>query len=566
MEQQDRQEIYRLMTMVPHRNITTAVQGFRASGLRDPDFTARLAAYLNDPVSGQKIRDIQEAGVVHLLQADARQFPDYREAGLATLLGEDVYPASKMPGLPPHRILRVLDYLRSPWELCVPQGDDGVVVTRYATAKRARRAQVRVLHRLQAKRARELESGDHAGLHVEDLMEDDMIIRREQAHNQVARLARRALGDWLGFLEGDQRRADGVVLFDRRVLGDIWTHYHLSSHDFPMMHSFLFGSPPADTRCARVREIAVMDDPVAQAKAIAQYNIPMTVATGLVHEWTMPVKIAVVSNLTPQQALNWAKIIEEWGLLENEQIRNLVEGRIAQATASRATTQHRRSAQTADAGIMQAKKKARKRAVAKARQAAPIERPLLVLCDRSGSMDQAIEVLRELIAHIAPLVVAPIWIVAFNTRGIVLDLPADLTDEDAVEQMLARIRATGGTSIGAGLRVGLQAAEHDGVWPQEVLIITDTGDNTRPFLVDVAQSIYQDHPLDMPHFTFLELPGEKRSVLADMRRVGFDIDVFNMGHATRDYAVFDQVAALISGPAGQTVIQQIMEYDLPVIA
>ena len=82
----------------------------------------------------------------------------------------------------------------------------------------------------------------------------------------------------------------------------------------------------------------------------------------------------------------------------------------------------------------------------------------------------------------------------------------------------------------------------------------------------MSKSIYQHHPLDMPHFTFLELPEEKRSVLTDMRRVCFYIDDFTMGRATRDYAVFDQVAALISGPSGQTVIQQIMEYDLPVIA
>lgn len=109
-----RQALYQQFMSVPHRDYNDMVVALRGAMASDPDFISRACVYLLS--GGTAIRDQQDVAVIALLQANP-DFHEFRNAGRALLLGSNVYKitvdgiAAKAKGLPPFRILRVLDFI-----------------------------------------------------------------------------------------------------------------------------------------------------------------------------------------------------------------------------------------------------------------------------------------------------------------------------------------------------------------------------------------------------------------------------------------------------------------------
>jgi hypothetical protein len=102
--------LYRQLMQVPHRDYAPAVSQFRTALEEDPDFVMRACVYL--AMGNTKIRDQEDISIITLLQSPAI-YRYAREAGRVLLLGSDFYDIepAKMSGLPPFRVVRVLQFI-----------------------------------------------------------------------------------------------------------------------------------------------------------------------------------------------------------------------------------------------------------------------------------------------------------------------------------------------------------------------------------------------------------------------------------------------------------------------
>jgi hypothetical protein len=210
---------------------------------------------------------------------------------------------------------------------------------------------------------------------------------------------------------------------------------------------------------------------------------------------------------------------------------------------------HRQSAKGQDETVQAAVDRARERTVSESRR---IQRDTLLLVDKSGSMEAAIAAAQQFGARIGPLCDGRLMAIAFDShaREVEVREPAKLASWEAA---FFGLRASGNTSIGAGLKWAMDR----GFQPHQVVVITDTGENTEPRLANVARGL-----VDPPDFVFIVVPGARGAVVEELRQNGQRVDVFDVRNPA-DYWVYDQVTAVLGGPPAKSLIDQILETSLP---
>ena len=99
----------------------------------------------------------------------------------------------------------------------------------------------------------------------------------------------------------------------------------------------------------------------------------------------------------------------------------------------------------------------------------------------------------------------------------------------------------------------MKYALDQGFQPEQVVIITDTGENTHPILADVAGRCVAP-----PEFIFIVVPTRDRGGVVDqLKGAGHRVEVFEI-RDPRDYWVYDQVAALLIDPAKAAELAEAM--------
>lgn len=484
-----RNTLYQRLLTIAHREYAPIVADLRGCLEADPDFTARACVNI---AFTSKNRDLVDCAVITLLTASPT-YAEYREAGRCLLLGSDVYEIEpeQIVGLPPFRILRV-----------------------------------------------------------------DEFIRRKDSDHKSPRLMRDVMGNWLDALETDLRRFDGAVLLNRRAMKNVYCHYHITPS--PRAQSILFDNkPPVDSKLAVLKEIAKLgasnqrQDQVRAVELTLQNHIPYTVAVSVLPKMTPIIGIALIEVMTPQQALNSRAWVERSGLLEIPEVKDVFRAKVAQASASAASADHRKSAQGTDADIQAAVAIAKEKAVA---QSARIQRSHLHMTDISGSMETTLDVSVAFASRIAALSDGPFMWVVFNDYARILDF-TDRTLAGA-QRAVKGLRAGGGTSMQAGLEAALRV----GFMPEEISIVSDGGERVGNFAN--ALGAIERAGGQSPHITLLRVPGNDPDWFSErVTSAGYRLDKFETDG--RDYYVFDQIAAILGGPPALTLIDRILSTSLP---
>src|SRR5205085_4011015 len=107
-----------------------------------------------------------------------------------------------------------------------------------------------------------------------------------------------------------------------------------------------------------------------------------------------------------------------------------------------------------------------------------ITRPLALLVDKSGSMDEAIELGKRIGALISAICEKELYVYAFDTMAYPVE-PAG-NDLASWEKVLKGITAGGGTSCG----VALEYMRRKRQYVEQIILVTDEGENTAPLFVD----------------------------------------------------------------------------------
>src|SRR5207248_1163910 len=110
-----------------------------------------------------------------------------------------------------------------------------------------------------------------------------------------------------------------------------------------------------------------------------------------------------------------------------------------------------------------------------------IARPTALLIDKSGSMDVAIELGKRIGAMISAVCEKELYVYAFDTMAYSVERAGD--DLAAWERALRGITAGGGTSCG----VALESMRRKRQYVEQVILVTDEGENTAPLFVDALK-------------------------------------------------------------------------------
>jgi len=99
--------------------------------------------------------------------------------------------------------------------------------------------------------------------------------------------------------------------------------------------------------------------------------------------------------------------------------------------------------------------------------------PTLIMLDNSSSMGTCIEIGRFLACTLSSIADAPLWVEAFDGES--FSIEPKTRDIDGWERALARVKASGCTSLGVTL------AKYCQVHYEQIVLISDGEENTAPF-------------------------------------------------------------------------------------
>ncbi len=371
-----------------------------------------------------------------------------------------------------------------------------------------------------------------------------------------SRLMKSIATDFLSSLQYNHRRFDGVIMRPngRRGIKAMYRKHHVKPNEYAQ--AILWDkNPPEGSMPWMVRQIAATDDVTEKARLVMKYRPPYEIASSLIPK-TIEAGIALVDIMTPTQALNSRSWVEKLGILEIPEVKAVYLAKVGQATASVASAEFRKSAQGADTEVQAAISSAKEKAVQLSDR---IDRDTLLLVDKSGSMESAIEFAQHTASRIAPLCDGEFMVVAFDTNG--RFITADDNSLAGWQSAFRMIRANGGTSVGAGLSVALSA----GFMPEQVVVITDEAENNRPYYANVLQQ-YTELTGLVVHTYIVNLGssgyyGRTDGLSNSLTAAHLPFERFEIDAA--DYYVLDQISQMLTGDKGTTLVDLILQRQLP---
>ncbi|MBL8794860.1 MAG: hypothetical protein JNM56_13205 [Planctomycetia bacterium] len=490
--------ILNTLLTTPHRKLAAIWPVHQEMVQKDPRFYVRLAAWYNDHGD---VRDHKEMFIVNLALS---AFPGHRDTGLALLRQ-----------LPPYEVARVVDFING----------------RKKNVK-ARAAQ-----------------GAEPAAAAPTVVEDFGLFRNppRSLKTEVLRYLRER--------EADVDWFDSTVLIARKAMKRLYALLHVAPGD--RAQKILFDqAPPADSRLFALRELAKAGSPAEQARAIVAHQIPYRVAATVVRQLTPTVLLALIERMTPQELINNLAALQRRGALDNPELKALVEEKLEAAQSAQRVSAFKAEEAVKAAPQLSADLKRQLEAVADVQVKAKgrIRRPTALLIDKSGSMDQAIELGKRIGAMISAICERDLYVYAFDTMAYPIDRAG--SDLAAWERALQGIVAGGGTSCG----VSLDFMRRKGQYVEQVIVVTDEGENSAPYFVDALQKYRQELKAD-PTVCFVRTPGSSGYLEERCQQAGILADAFQF---QGDYYSLPNLVPLLTRPSRLELLMEIMEYPLPV--
>jgi hypothetical protein len=384
-------------------------------------------------------------------------------------------------------------------------------------------------------------------------VEDETLIDEIGIFKNPPRSLRTEVARYLREREADDEWFDSSVLIARKAIKRLYALLHIRPGE--RAQRILFDEePPADSRLFALRALARATTPAEQAAAIIEHAIPYRVAATVVRQMTPTVLFALINRMTSQEVINNLGALTRRGVLDNPELKVLIERKLDEAQhAPRVSAFKAEEALKAVPVSDDVRRKLEKVADTQVKAKGRIARPTALLIDKSGSMDQAIELGKRIGAMVSALCVEKLYVYAFDTVAYPIE-PAG-ADLAGWERALAGITAGGGTSCG----VALEFLTRKQLRVEQLVVVTDEGENTPPLFVDSLKK-YQEAVQADPSVVFVKTPGASAHLEEQCRSAGISADAFQF---TGDYYALPNLAPLLSRPSKLDLLMEILEYPLP---
>ena len=509
-EKDPRLGILNTLLTTPHRNLAQLWPVHAELCQKDPRFYVRLAAWYSDHGD---VRDHKEMFVIALTLSE---FDGHRDVGLA-LLRE----------LPPYQVVRVIDFING----------------RKQTVKVKIENPVKPSRKMQRKR----KLPDQATEKWESLTDEIGLFRNPP------RSLRTEVTRYLREREADAEWFDSSVLVARKAMKRLYALLHVKPG--ARAQKILFeNDPPADSRLFALKELARAKDPDAQAAAIVKNRIPFRIAATVIAEMTPALLVALVESMSPQELINSLSLLKRRRALADPQLKALVEKKLEEAKgAKRVAALKSEVAADAVAGLSESvRRKLEDVADAQVKAKGRITRPTALLIDKSGSMQVAIDLGKQIGSLISSVCEGGLFVYAFDT--IAYPIEPGRSDLASWERALHGIKADGGTSCGVAIewmRKRKQAAE-------QLILITDEEENTAPFFVDALKKYSLELGVE-PGICIVRTPNGSNLLETKCREAGLVADVFQF---RGDYYSLPNLIPMLARPSKMDLLMEILEYPL----
>jgi hypothetical protein len=353
--------------------------------------------------------------------------------------------------------------------------------------------------------------------------------------------------------EADSEWFDGSVLVARKAMKRLYALLHVKPSE--RAQRILFeDDPPADSRLFALRQLAAAASPAEQAQAIIRFRIPYRVAATVIRQMTPTVLVALIEQMSSQELINNLGALKRRGALDVPEIKSLVESKLELAKTAERVSAFKAEKAIEAAGLTDGLREqlegvADTQVKAKGR----IKRPTALLIDKSGSMEQAIELGKRIGAMISAVCDRELYAYAFDSMAYEIEARGhSLADW---ERALTGISAGGSTSCGAALKYLVRKNQY----VEQIILITDEQENSPPAFVPSFLE-YRTAMKTDPAVCIVRTPGGSSTLETLCRREGIQVDVFQF---TGDYYSLPNLVPMLSRASKLELLMEIMDYPLP---
>ncbi|MBS1954692.1 MAG: VWA domain-containing protein [Cyanobacteria bacterium SZAS-4] len=369
----------------------------------------------------------------------------------------------------------------------------------------------------------------------------------------VPRSLRSAVKDYLDERERDQKAFDSAALHARKSLKTLYASLRIKPGDYAQ--KVLFDEkPPEESRLFTLKKIAACSDASEQARLIVENRIPYKIASSVVKNMTPAALVAIVSVMTPQEVINNLASLKKRGAMGNVDLRKLIESKLESAKSDKRvsalkTRQAIKAADLDDEMVSKVEAVGDQQIKAKGR----IKKSTALLVDKSGSMDEAIEVGKQVASLVAPICEADLYVYAFDSMGYEIKAKgAELSDW---EKAFQGIKAGGNTSCG----IAVEMLRRSNRKVEQIVMITDQGDNAHP-LFPAAMKSYAESMNIMPSVIIVNVGTHSDTVERGLKGMDVEVDTFTF---KGDYYSLPNLIPLLCSGTRMELLMDIMNYELP---
>lgn len=288
---------------------------------------------------------------------------------------------------------------------------------------------------------------------------------------------------------------------------------------------------------------------------IVEFKLPYTIAVGAIKQLSPTVLIALINSMTPQETINNLKSLQARGAMDHPQVKALINSKLDEA-AKGARVAAFKAQIAADVANLDADTVARLEKVTneQVKKRGVITRSTALLVDKSGSMENAIALGKQLAALISGITQADLFVYAFD--NIPYPVTAQGKELSDWERAFQHIKASGGTSIGCALEVMRKKKQI----VEQIVIVTDEGENAAPYFGDVYKTYCRELAI-MPNIAIVRVGTNYNWLESQLKQQQAPVETFTFAG---DYYSLPNIVPLLTRPSRLDLLMEIIDTPLPV--
>ena len=347
---------------------------------------------------------------------------------------------------------------------------------------------------------------------------------------------------------------DRTVLQHKESMKSLYAIYHIKPND--RAQKILFKKEyPKNSVFQVVKELKNMK-PQEAAGAILNHKIPFLIAVGALGgiKGKSDIILALIERMTGAELITNTNMLQKMGVFENPALKaaydnSLTKMKKDKKAPSLKTTKAAEAVAKTDKKLSEKLHKAQEDKL----DNSGIEGDWLVLGDRSGSMQSAIELSRNVAALIARQVKGNIHLVFFNDSPVYFDVTGKTLEQ--IKNDTRRLTATGGTSIGCGLEL----IQEKSIVVNGIAVCTDGGDNRYPMFHESYKD-YCDKVGINPTVYMFHVNGECDIMSDYCNRSNINVQKFEIGSSVDYYSLPNLIKTMRTNK--YSLVDEIMQVPL----